>query len=326
MQSTEGLFKNATGTSGAPCREFTSYGDGDQHRLPPLVHATPFEEEKAEIESISDTRPANGNESQKNAGSPSNQLNGSSSMSTITMSLDNHGRSQNKGESNKTPKVSHFQVESKNMANNYPQSPSYQSNSMKEPVPKPPALDVARFARNDPEKGEERETPALLSGHFPSEAPREARNEEAKLDDENINDNRKSTSDQTSSSEARNHGVVDQTKGDYSNDSTHCFKNIVILVLIIVVIGLSVTVASDSAGDDELRANDSPSSSEGFGTLDIIQERGNLRCGVPNDQPGFAVKNAETGDFEGMDVDLVRREYSSCLHPSLSLRRMQSQP
>jgi hypothetical protein len=41
-------------------------------------------------------------------------------------------------------------------------------------------------------------------------------------------------------------------------------------------------------------------------TLGKVKKRGTLRCGVPVDQPGFALENATSGRMEGFDADLVR--------------------
>jgi ABC-type amino acid transport substrate-binding protein len=41
-------------------------------------------------------------------------------------------------------------------------------------------------------------------------------------------------------------------------------------------------------------------------TLDIVRERGFVRCGINLHSPGFCNRNAETGKLEGINVDQVR--------------------
>ena len=96
----------------------------------------------------------------------------------------------------------------------------------------------------------------------------------------------------------------------WSNEAIHCVKNIVILILSVTVVVLAIAYAR-ATGEVGNNGSDGDNNSNGpdgrtRGMLRLIQDRGVLRCGVPNEQPGFAVQNATTGEYRGMDVDLVR--------------------
>lgn len=66
-------------------------------------------------------------------------------------------------------------------------------------------------------------------------------------------------------------------------------KGIVFLFCLVLVIGVSVIAAQEEGG-----------------TLQQVMDRGVLICGVNQELPGFGSINAETGEFEGFDVDFCR--------------------
>ena len=77
-----------------------------------------------------------------------------------------------------------------------------------------------------------------------------------------------------------------------------------LLALALVAAACSDDSDSDSASDDTSSSEDSGGGDEA-GTLETVQERGTLECGVNDVQPGFGTVD-DAGEFSGFDVDYCR--------------------
>ena len=77
-----------------------------------------------------------------------------------------------------------------------------------------------------------------------------------------------------------------------------------LLALALVAAACSDDSDSDSASDDTSSSEDSGGGDEA-GTLETVQERGTLECGVNDVQPGFGTVD-DAGEFSGFDVEYCR--------------------
>jgi len=79
------------------------------------------------------------------------------------------------------------------------------------------------------------------------------------------------------------------------------FAKLAALTVIVVVVGAACTT---DEGDEDQEAGQQPE--EGVqSTLQMVQDRGTLNCGVNDVVPGFGLQT-EDGDFEGFDVDFCK--------------------
>lgn len=69
------------------------------------------------------------------------------------------------------------------------------------------------------------------------------------------------------------------------------------LIAIILILVLALSIAACGGSDDE---------AEGLGQLDAIKERGVLNVGVKVDVPGFGYQDPDSGENEGMEIDLAK--------------------
>jgi general L-amino acid transport system substrate-binding protein len=84
--------------------------------------------------------------------------------------------------------------------------------------------------------------------------------------------------------------------------STHALRRFSVLLL-----GLVLLTASCTRGGEEEEGEPTPGQQPGArqSLLDVIIERGILRCGVNNTVPGFGFETAE-GQIEGFDIDFCK--------------------
>jgi len=98
--------------------------------------------------------------------------------------------------------------------------------------------------------------------------------------------------------------------------------SLVMIVAIVVASGMSFDneERENASGSDRISASDTrPDSAAGDynksksnlvddrSTIDIVRERGFVRCGTYFKAPGFGDTNAETGQLEGINIDQVRK-------------------
>ena len=83
-------------------------------------------------------------------------------------------------------------------------------------------------------------------------------------------------------------------------------------VLMVVVISISAILTRKAERDDTIEegvpsitATLAPKDSLNRPTLELVKERGVVRCGATDSVPGFSHLNPETGVVEGMNVDQV---------------------
>jgi hypothetical protein len=109
-------------------------------------------------------------------------------------------------------------------------------------------------------------------------------------------------------------------------EASRRFLFVVGLIVIVLLVGGIVAILLLTLGDEEdhIDIDENPETTEAPSvtftpsveeeepravinspTLQNILNRGALKCGVPVSAPGFSIWNAQTGFFEGFDIDLV---------------------